>query len=33
MQEKDEFRKFKEFENLYNGDLIVTIEYWYILYI
>lgn len=29
LQSKDEFRKFKEFENLYNGDLVVTIEYWY----
>jgi hypothetical protein len=29
MQEKEDFRKFKEFENLYNGDLVVTIEYWY----
>lgn len=25
---KSEMRKFKEFENLSNGDLVITIEYW-----
>lgn len=26
-----DIRNFKEFDTLMNGDLVVTIEYWYLL--